>query len=94
MEESIQRLQNRLKQYKSTVQRSNLNHSGVFQHCLDLGNGTHWKNTKIVTSNQVCFKGRIFSEAPNLATEIADQQYADQQYKNSFCGAFLLNSNE
>ena len=69
-------MQNRLHQNKSAVRRSGQNHKdhksepqcwnvvvvGICQHCLELGHGIDWKNTKIGTSNQV-----YTSQAENLA---------------------------
>ena len=57
-----QRLQNRLEQHKSAVQCGDQNHSGISK-CLELGPGTDWKCTEIVTYSKVYFKERKFSKA-------------------------------
>ena len=79
IEESKQRLQDRMKQYNSAIQSGDQNHSGIFQHCLELCHGIDWKNTKIITSNQVYFKEKKCSEANIRAVILFLQIYSTQR---------------
>ena len=61
--ETMQRLENRLKQHKYAVEKGNVQHSALTEHCLNNMHAIDWENTKIIKKNLVCFKRRKFLEA-------------------------------